>query len=123
MINNTKTILNDKSNYQFGVIIPRNHEHAMELDLKVGNNKWYNAEQVELKQIHDYQTFINKGKGYKPTSNFMRINLHFVYAVNYNGRHKARLVVGGHLTAIPNDSIYSGVVSLKGICNIFNRYW
>ena len=64
MINNTKTILNDKSNYQFGVIIPRNQKHAMELDLKAGNNKWYNVKQVELKQIHDYQTFIDKGKGY-----------------------------------------------------------
>ena len=32
-----------------------------------------------------------------------------------DGRQKARLVAGGHLTDAPTDSIYSGVVSLKGI--------
>jgi Reverse transcriptase (RNA-dependent DNA polymerase) len=34
--------------------------------------------------------------------------------VKHNGRHKARLVADGHLTDIPLDSVYSGVVSLRG---------
>ena len=46
---------------------------------------------------------------------FTKIKVHFVYAIKYNGRHKARLEAGGHLTRIPDNSIYSGVVSLKGI--------
>ena len=32
-----------------------------------------------------------------------------------DGRHKARLVAGGHLTKTPVDSVYSGIVSLRGI--------
>jgi len=36
--------------------------------------------------------------------------------VKHNGRHKARYVAGGHLTDIPVDSMYSGVVSLQGLC-------
>ena len=38
-----------------------------------------------------------------------------VYAVKHDGRHKARLVAGGHLTDTPIDSVYSSVVSLRGI--------
>jgi hypothetical protein len=36
-----------------------------------------------------------------------------VYAVKHDGCHKARLVAGGHLTPVPLDSVYSGVVSLR----------
>ena len=87
----------------------------MDFDIRAGNKRWYNAEQTELKQIFDYGTFIDKGKNYTPPHDYTQIRVHFVYAVKHDGRHKARLVAGGHLTAIPNDSIYSGVVSLKGI--------
>ena len=51
MINNLKIINKHKDNYQFGVMIPRNHKEAMDFDLKAGNNKWYNAEQTELKKF------------------------------------------------------------------------
>jgi hypothetical protein len=38
-----------------------------------------------------------------------------IYYVKHDGRHKARLVSGGH-SADPNtESVYSGVVSLRGI--------
>ena len=39
MINNTNVSKKTKENYLFGVMIPQNHQHAMELDLKAGNNK------------------------------------------------------------------------------------
>ena len=38
-----------------------------------------------------------------------------VYAVKHDGRRKSRLVAGGHLTDTPIDSVYSSVVSLRGI--------
>ena len=38
-----------------------------------------------------------------------------MYAVKHGGRHKARLVAGGHLTGVPVNSVYSSVVSLRGI--------
>ena len=36
-----------------------------------------------------------------------------IFAVRHNGRHKARLVAGGHLTPDPVESIYSGIVSTR----------
>ena len=46
---------------------------------------------------------------------YKRITLHFVYAVKHDGRYKARVVAGGHLTDAPIESVYSGVVSLRGV--------
>ena len=86
-----------------------------ELDLRNGNKNLYIAEQAEFKQIFDYETFIDKGKGFTMPQEYTQINVHFVYAVKHDGRHKARLVAGGHLTKPPTESIYSEVVSLKGI--------
>jgi hypothetical protein len=38
-----------------------------------------------------------------------------IYAVKHDGRHKARMVAGGHRTGTPIDSTYSSVVSLPGL--------
>jgi Reverse transcriptase (RNA-dependent DNA polymerase) len=38
-----------------------------------------------------------------------------VFDIKHDGRHKARLVAGGHLTDPNTESVYSGVVSLCGI--------
>ena len=104
--------------YKFGVEVPRNHDQAMELDCMIGNIKWLDAEKLELSQIHEYNTFIDKGKGFDMPRSYTKIRLHMVYDVKHDGRHKARMVAGGHMTKTPVDSIYSGVVSLKGIRTI-----
>ena len=54
------------------------------------------------------------GKSSSPTG-YKRIRVHFVFDVKHDGRHKARLVADGHLTDVPLSSVYSGVVSLRGI--------
>ena len=103
--------------YMYGFQVPRNHEQAMELDAHNGNTMWRDAEVLELNQIDEYEVFINKGRGYAPGPGWKKIRVHFVYAVKHDGRpsHKARLVAGGHLTDTPVDSVYSSVVSLRGI--------
>jgi Reverse transcriptase (RNA-dependent DNA polymerase) len=105
----------NKPKFMFGVQIPRNHAEAMELDAQNGNTRWRDAELVELEQIDEYQTFTDKGQGYRLDKEYKPINVHMVYACKANGRHKARLVAGGHLTDTPIDSVYSSVVSLRGI--------
>ncbi len=104
-----------KPMYMYGFQVPRNHAQAMELDQQNGNTKWRDAELKELEQIDEYEVFIDKGKGYSPGPGWKKIRVHIVYAVKHDGRHKARLVAGGHLTDTPIDSVYSSVVSLRGI--------
>jgi len=55
------------------------------------------------------------GKGTRPPDGYHKICVHLVFDVKHDGRHKSRLVADGHLTEIPLDSVYSGVVSLRGI--------
>ena len=46
---------------------------------------------------------------------YQNIRVHLILAVKYDGRHKARVVADGHLTAEPVESIYSGVFSLRNL--------
>ena len=44
--------------------------------------------------------------------NYQMIRVHFVFDVKHCGKFKASLVADGHLTKEPNETVYSGVVSL-----------
>lgn len=80
---------------------------------KTGPTIGEKAELQELEQIDEYETF--KESGSTIPNDYKKIKVHFVYDVKHDGRHKARLVAGGHLTDTPVDSVYSSVVSLRGL--------
>jgi len=101
--------------YQYGYRVPRNHAEAMEIDARNGNKKWQESEELELSQLDEYDTFRVQERGATIPDGYKKIRVHMVYAVKHDGRHKSRLVAGGHLTEIPIDSVYSGVVSLRGL--------
>ena len=50
-----------------------------------------------------------------PHKEYHKIKVHLVFAVKFDGRHKARLVADGHLTREPIENIYSGVASLRNL--------
>ena len=50
-----------------------------------------------------------------PPKGYHKIEVHLVFAVKFDGRHKARLVAEGHLTPEPIENIYYGVVSLRNL--------
>ena len=101
--------------YKYGFEIPRSVKHAKELDIKNGNTRWGDAIHTEIRQIVDYETFNDCGKGTKVPNGYKLIRCHFVFDVKHDGRHKARYVAGGHLTDPPIESVYSGVVSLRSL--------
>lgn len=101
--------------YKYGVEVPRDYSHAMELDKKNGNTKWADATALEFKQLNEYQTFTDMGKNWVAPKEYKRIKVHLVYDCKHNGRRKAQCVADGHLTDVPVDSVYSGVVSLRGL--------
>ena len=77
-----------------------------------------------MDQINEYKVFQDHGKAkYDPKSRkvsnapngYQKIRVHLILAVKHDGRHKARLVAGGHLTPDPIESIYSGVVSIRSL--------
>jgi hypothetical protein len=101
--------------YKYGFEIPRDYKHAVELDNKYNTTRWVDATNLEMIQLDDYDCFHDQGKGAAIPKDFKKIRVHFIYDVKHDGRHKARLVADGHLTDIPVDSVYSGVVTLRGL--------
>jgi hypothetical protein len=103
--------------YKFGYHIPRSYNEAMQFDLKNGNTLWQEATDLEMSQLAEYNTF--RDLGHKDTASpptaYKKIRTHLVYDCKHDGRHKARMVANSHLTDIPLESVYSGVVSLRGI--------
>ena len=95
----------------------------METDSENKNRKWYDAIKIVMESMLEYKEIkkwdraildkhkkvMNSPKGYH------RIEVHLVFAVKFDGRHKARLVADGHQTPEPIENIYSGVVSLRNL--------
>ena len=101
--------------WKFGVQVPRNHEEAEFLDGQNKNTLWADSSDLEIQQLWDYKTFIDKGKGYIPGPEYTKIRAHMVYDVKHDGRRKSRFVADGHLTQDEKEMSYSGVVSLRSI--------
>ena len=104
--------------YKYGFEVPRDYRHAMQLDQRNGNTKWKRAVDTEYELVViEYEAFIDKGKFSieKIPDGYKLIKVHMVFDVKPDGRHRGRLVADGHLTDIPLESVYSGVVSLKGL--------
>ena len=89
----------------------------MEIDKRNTSNKWNDAIALEMKQLDDYNTFIDKGifGSIGIPDGFKKIRVHLVFAVKHDGRHKARMCAEGNLTDVPLNSVYAGVVSLRGL--------
>ena len=110
--------------YQFGFLIPKDYKQALQLDEQNGNSKWYDATKLEMDQINEYRVFQDHGKAQidpksRKVSNApdgaQKVRVHLIFAAKHDGRHKARLVAGGHLTPDSIESIYSGVVSIRSL--------
>ena len=117
MVNQAKLrSFNTAPRYKYGFEVPRTYDQAMRLDQRNGNTLWADAIVLELVQIDEYDTFLDKGHHTKVAApnGYKKIRVHLIFDVKHDGRHKARLVADGHLTEIPLESVYSGVVSLRG---------
>ena len=101
--------------FKFGVEVANSPKHALELDIKEGNNLWKEAIKAELDQINEYKTFRVLSIDEPTPAEYKRIPYHFVFDVKIDGRRKVRLVAGGHRTDSPKEDTYSGVVSLEAI--------
>jgi hypothetical protein len=103
--------------YKIGYRIPKDYEEALKLDELNQYAKWKDATITKMSQLKEYKSFIDAGiySRDKPPDGHKKIRAHLVFDVKHDRHHKARYVAGGHLTDIPNESVYSGVVSLRGL--------
>ena len=116
MINQTNLKSRRRSiRYQFGVQVPRDAREALRLDGENGNTLWKDAMKKEFDMLNEFQVFKDYGKNKRPPNEYKKITVHFIFAIKEDGRRKGRLVANGNLTDIPNESVYSGVVSLRSL--------
>ena len=77
------------------------------------DSKWYDAFKLEMESMLEYKVFKKWDKAIldkhqkvtNPPKGYDRIKLHLVFAVKFDGRHKAILVADGHLTPEPIENI------------------
>jgi len=101
--------------YKYGFEVANNVEHALEIDRKTGTDRYKQGMALELGQLEEYQAMKDKGKDWIPPTDYKKIRCHMVFDIKHDGRHKARFVAGGHMTPPPLESVYSSIVSLRGI--------
>jgi len=103
--------------FKFRHHIPANYDEALAFDKADGNTKWQDTTTLEIMQLFDYDCFEDGGiHGEAPNpEGYKKIRGRLVFDQKHDGHHKARYVAEGHLTDIPVDSIYSGMVSLRGL--------
>jgi hypothetical protein len=95
--------------FKYGQRVPSNHHETMMMDKQAGNNLWQVSEGAEIKSLSKYNVVRDLGKARIPPDDHKKIRWHISYDIKHDGRHKSRLVAGGHLTPPPTESIYSGV--------------
>jgi hypothetical protein len=59
--------------YMYGFPIPRSYEEAIKFDARNGNHLWDDATALELKQLNEYDTFINLGPGQPIPAGYKKI--------------------------------------------------
>ena len=103
--------------YKFGYEIPRSYQQAMDLDKINGNTKWKDAADTEMKVMSDYNVFTDLGhkRHVSAPRGSKYIRLIMQWDVKHDGRHKMRLCVDGSRTPVPLESVYQGMVSLRGV--------
>eukprot|EP00957_Ditylum_brightwellii_P022018 1660872-Ditylum_brightwellii.AAC.1 len=68
-----------------------------------------------MDKTYEYKAFKSLGKGERKPKDHVMIQVHLVYDVKKDGRCKARLVTGGHITGPNSNTYYSSVVSLRAM--------
>ena len=74
--------------FMFGIEVPQNVEHALELDKANGNTLWQDSIDLELKEINQYQTFHCLKPGKKLGCDYTCIPYFIVFACKFDGHWK-----------------------------------
>ena len=98
----------------YGVKNPFTVGQAYHLNKLNGNSLWKGAIDKETNSLEKMECFKFKEPGFEPSDDYQKNTLRFHFEVKQDGRHKGRLVAGGHLVALM-DGISSRSTVVKGI--------
>ena len=101
--------------YKYGIEVPRDVAHAIELDRKNGNTLWQDAIAKEMGSLGDHSVFKLLARGEPPPEDHQFIPMWIIFDVKMNLTRKARLVAGGHVTKTPAWDCYCSVASRQSV--------
>ena len=99
--------------HKYGVKIPRDVEHAHEIDARNGNTLWRDALKKEMYNVR--VAFEILDEGVHAPHGWKQVTGHLVWDVKMDFTRKARWVLDGHKTLDPIGSTYAGVVSRESV--------
>ena len=103
-----------KKNMKFGIIIPHDEDHALQLDKENGNDYWAKAIEKERKNVIIAFELLQDGEEVPIGSK--HIPIHWIFDVKIDLTRKARLVAGGHRNKhVPKYMTYASVVSRESV--------
>ena len=69
----------------YGVHIPHDTKEDLRLDEENGDDNWKRAIRLEIQQLMDYDTFIDKGLRNQMPNNYTKIRCCMIFAVKHDG--------------------------------------
>ena len=111
-----------RTEYKFGVRMPKNVDDAFKLDEETGTDHWRKALEKEMSKV----SIAYKAKeGISPNDvrsgrvpdmiGYQEIKCHIIFDVKMDFTRKARFVAGGHMTEPAASMTYSSVVSRDSV--------
>ena len=101
--------------FKYGVEVPRDVKHALELDRKNGNTFWRDALSKEMGSLGDHKVFKLLERGEPIPEGYQMIPMWIIFDVKMNLTRKARLVAGGHVTKAPAWDCFCSVASRQSV--------
>ena len=102
-----------KTTHKYGIEIPRDVEHAHEIDSRNGNTMWRDALKKQMYNVGVAFEILDEG-AHAPHG-WKRVTGHLVWDVKMDFTRKARWVLDGHKTPDPIGSTYAAVVSRESV--------
>ena len=103
-----------KMTHKYGIEIPRDVEHAHEIDARNGYTLWRDTLQKEMYNVRVAFEILDEGS--HASHGWKQVTGHLVWDVKMDFTRKARWVLNGHKTPDPIGSTYAGVVSRESVC-------
>ena len=103
-----------KTTHKYGIEVPRNVEHAHEIDARNGNTLWRDALKNEMYNVGVAFEILDEG-AHAPHG-WKQVTRHLAWDVKMDFTRKPRWVLDGHKTPDPIGSTYAGVVSRESVC-------
>ena len=103
-----------KTTHKYGIEIPRDVEHAHEIDSRNGNTMWRDALKKEMYNVGVAFEILDD-RAHMPHG-WKQVTGHLVWDVKMDFTRKARWVLDGHKTLDSIGSTYAGVVSRESVC-------